>query len=194
MLVLFPSIIHSFKAVNFNQKELIKYCYSEKKKDPIGLTRSNKGSAWHSKDDYMLKDNLVSSVITSSISSYVNENKIFKEGIEYYFRNAWININSKGASNALHNHPLSSLSGVFWVKIPKNSGTIEFQNPSLYIEYAALNSYSDHLTSSTNKYGSYYLDPPEGYFILFPSHIQHKVNENLSNEDRISISFNLQIT
>ena len=29
--------------------------------------------------------------------------------------------------------------------------------------------------------------------ILFPSHILHEVGENLSNEDRIAISFNLQI-
>ena len=65
MLLLFPTIIHSFESVNFNQKELIKYCYSEKKKDRIGLSRSNRGNSWHSKDTYMREDNLISSILIS---------------------------------------------------------------------------------------------------------------------------------
>ena len=193
MLLLFPTIIHSFESVNFNQKELIKYCYSEKKKDRIGLRRTNRGNSWHSKDTYMREDNLISSILKSSISSYFIQNKIFKEKTNYCFRNAWININHKGASNALHNHPASTLSGVFWVKVPKDSGDIQFDNPDKFIEYITLNHYSDQLALSTNKYGSYYVKPKEGDFLLFPSHILHEVGENLSNEDRISISFNLHI-
>ena len=30
--------------------------------------------------------------------------------------------------------------------------------------------------------------------IVFPSHLQHQVMENKSNEDRISISFNITLT
>ena len=29
--------------------------------------------------------------------------------------------------------------------------------------------------------------------IIFPSHLEHDVRENLSNEDRISVSFNIKL-
>ena len=32
----------------------------------------------------------------------------------------------------------------------------------------------------------------EGGMILFPSHLAHRVNENKSDEDRISIAFNIK--
>ena len=30
--------------------------------------------------------------------------------------------------------------------------------------------------------------------MIFPSHLEHEVTQNKSNEDRISISFNIQLT
>jgi len=29
--------------------------------------------------------------------------------------------------------------------------------------------------------------------LIFPSHLQHEVKKNLSNEDRISVSFNIKL-
>ena len=40
-------------------------------------------------------------------------------------------------------------------------------------------------------FNSYYRIPEEGVVLLFPSHLLHRVELNESNEDRISISFNL---
>ena len=37
------------------------------------------------------------------------------------------------------------------------------------------------------------ITPKEGALILFPSYVEHSVNENLSNEERIVISFNVTI-
>ena len=190
--IIFPTILHHFDAINFNKRELVDFCYSEKKKYPVGVERSNEGNSWHSKDNYMSGNNLISSILFSSINSYFVNKKILKEGSQYCISNAWININSKGGSNALHNHPSSALAGVFWVKIPKDSGNLVFKNPHSFVENSTLTRYSDQLTSSSNKYESYYLEPQEGQFVLFPSHIHHKVRENLSDKDRISISFNLK--
>ena len=35
------------------------------------------------------------------------------------------------------------------------------------------------------------IEPEEGKLLLFPSYLNHAVEENLSDEDRIVISFNL---
>ena len=37
------------------------------------------------------------------------------------------------------------------------------------------------------------ITPKEGGLILFPSYVDHSVNENLSNEERIVISFNIKV-
>ena len=37
------------------------------------------------------------------------------------------------------------------------------------------------------------VNPKEGALVLFPSYVDHSVNENLSNEERIVISFNIRI-
>ena len=194
MITIFPTILHDFKSIDYNKKELLNFCYSEKKKHPEGIEgRSNRGYSWHSRDYNMEEDNLLSSILLSSIDNYFAANKIFKEKIQYGISNAWININSKGGSNALHDHPGSSLSGVFWINAPKDSGNIVFTNPNSFTEASTLYGYADHLTKSLNKYETFYLQPQEGYFILFPSHIQHRVRENRSNKDRISMSFNILI-
>ena len=38
------------------------------------------------------------------------------------------------------------------------------------------------------------VSPKEGGLVLFPSYLDHSVNENLSNEERIVISFNIRIS
>jgi ectoine hydroxylase-related dioxygenase (phytanoyl-CoA dioxygenase family) len=52
--------------------------------------------------------------------------------------------------------------------------------------------YSVNFKKENNAYLSYYFDPMEGGMILFPSHLAHRVNENKSDEDRISIAFNIK--
>jgi len=37
------------------------------------------------------------------------------------------------------------------------------------------------------------VEPVEGGLVLFPSYLDHSVNPNLSSEERIVISFNLNI-
>ena len=38
---------------------------------------------------------------------------------------------------------------------------------------------------------TYYFRPMEGRLLIFPSSLEHEVKENKSNEDRISVPFNL---
>ena len=37
------------------------------------------------------------------------------------------------------------------------------------------------------------ITPVEGGLVLFPSYLDHSVNENYSNEERIVISFNINL-
>ena len=85
---------------------------------------------------------------------------------------SWININKKTHFNVPHNHPCCIFSGVFYIKTPYNSGNFAFYR-------------NIHVYKSTEL-----IKPEENMLILFPSHFDHYVEPNNSNQDRISISFN----
>ena len=59
-------------------------------------------------------------------------NEIFQEewlAREPVIGNMWANINPPGALNRPHLHPNSHFSGVYYIKAPKNSGQIVFNEP-----------------------------------------------------------------
>ena len=95
---------------------------------------------------------------------------------------SWLNINKKGDSHHLHNHPNSMISGVFYIEcIEKDS--IIFKNPNLLPQQFVLN--------QTQHHGSYNVFPISQLdLILFPSWLEHKVSKNETDGERISLSFN----
>ena len=52
--------------------------------------------------------------------------------------------------------------------------------------------YSENFQEEHNAFLEYNFQPTEGFILLFPSHLQHCVKENKSDEDRISVAFNLK--
>lgn len=103
--------------------------------------------------------------------------------------NYWININKKYDYNIAHTHSHSYFSAVLYLKVPTDSGNIVFERPDDLHSYIA----SDFTTDKNN--GSYYLIPSNNLLIIFPSHLSHRVEQNLSNDaddERISIAFNFR--
>jgi uncharacterized protein (TIGR02466 family) len=101
----------------------------------------------------------------------------------------WININKKGCMNAEHTHG-DVLSGVFYLKLPKdeNKGALILRNKNTL---PCWDGYK--LTESRNEFTTEVVKvmPEEGKIILFPSYVSHGVEPHFSDEDRISISFNI---
>jgi hypothetical protein len=100
----------------------------------------------------------------------------------------WVNINKKGDFNTRHHHdPFSgiALSGVFYVKVPQNSGKIVFYDPRATLT-TALDQMYYH-----NGSDSFSIEPEENLLLIFPSWLYHSVDPNESDEDRISVSFNI---
>ena len=85
------------------------------------------------------------------------------------FKHIWFNISPPGAFHKWHSHGGSSYVGVFYIKTPANCGSIELKH-------------NDQLLT---------IDPYPGLLLLFPPSLEHRVLENKSNEDRITLAFNL---
>ena len=102
--------------------------------------------------------------------------------------NLWININGYKDFNLRHTHENSIISGVFYVKVPDKSSKITFYNPAfkLMMREWNVNLKHNHYTSSV-----WSIPPQKGKLLLFPSWLEHEVSPNLSQESRISISFNI---
>ena len=188
---LFPSSIHRLEIDNFDdyKEQLIKETYKERDEDPVGRSVSNIGG-WQSNQTHIIdcKSETLKNIIMSSVS------KLPMSGNLSCTIEGWKNINEPGNFNLPHSHPRSHLSGVLWIKIPKNSGNIVFESPEIFNRYQELDSYSDESRLNSNNYMTYYFTPKEGNILIFSSNLQHEVNENKSNEDRISYSFNVTLT
>lgn len=111
------------------------------------------------------------------------------------FANVWININNKGGYNEIHTHPGSLMSGAFYVKVPPegDAGHICFHRNSMEAyTIHSLGLAEDLSTAETpHTFATWTYPPKEGRLVLFPSWIPHGVRENETDQDRISISFNL---
>ena len=81
------------------------------------------------------------------------------------------------------------LSAAYYVKAKKNSGKIKFWDPKEVksMRYPTIEKFTD-LSVEVIKF-----EPLEGTLFIFPAYLHHAVEENLSDEDRIVISFNVDI-
>jgi len=152
-----------------------------------GRIASNSGG-WQS--NYIYPDDDYFSEFILEMEKQVNN---FAKGLEIYQKgkiaNLWISINGYKDCNRRHHHPESIISGVFYVKVPDKFSKLRFFHPSVDL---MARDWGLNVNLKCNKYTSsiWEILPEEGKLLLFPSWLEHEVDQNLSQEKRISISFN----
>ena len=190
---LFPSPVFHFNLENYQKLniELESYILDLKKKDKDGQKKSNYGG-WHS--PFFDQKSDTPKKFSSIITNYLK--KIFSDEMGWKYNSdkvrivaMWSIINKKGSFNIQHNHPNAYLSASYYVKVPKNSGNIKFFDPKEQknIRYPKIKNYTDISALITE------ITPKEGDLLIFPSYLYHSVAENFSEEDRMIISFNVDI-
>tara|TARA_S200000501_G_scaffold41357_1_gene33664 strand:+ start:346 stop:942 length:597 start_codon:yes stop_codon:yes gene_type:complete len=186
---IFPVLIHQFDVNGFDeiQNNLIDHAYDLKEKEPKGVLLSNYGGWQSSGFNIENEEDILQTFLVNCLSNFPVINKSCSMRVE-----AWVNINKPGDRNRIHDHPSCDLSGVLWIKTPKDCGQIEFTSPVQFQTFNEVESYTQEFKESFNYHHTYYFNPIEGRILVFPSHLQHEVKENKSNEDRISISFNIK--
>ena len=102
--------------------------------------------------------------------------------------NMWTTIYPEDGFVPEHIHACFSVSGVFYVKAPKNCGDIVFRDPSWVAK--TMNVWGSNKTFPHDG-TTFSFTPEPGLMILFPSWLPHCTRPNVSGDDRIIISFNL---
>ena len=188
----FPTPVWTLQLDNYQSinEQMYKFIKITQSKDQQGISKSNiKG--WHSKDFNMQENEPKNFIkfILPAIEQVITDMNWEKQKQSININNMWAIINTGGSANLRHQHGNSTISGAYYVRAPKNSGDIVFYDPRpapVYTYPKALN--PNLLNAQVNG-----INPKEGALVLFPSYLDHSVNENLSNEERIVISFNISI-
>ncbi|MGB1696735.1 MAG: TIGR02466 family protein [Paracoccaceae bacterium] len=99
----------------------------------------------------------------------------------------WINILPEGGTHSGHIHPHSVISGTTYIAMPEGASAIRFEDPRLPQMMAAPPRRKD---ARNGLKPFVYVTPTVGDVILWESWLRHEVPVNMSEEDRISVSFN----
>lgn len=123
-----------------------------------------------------------------TISASMNAPRNRRLAIETF----WVNISPKYAYNALHDHPQSLVSGVYYVQVNEQSGALRFRDPRAGKRISPWPIDKEKKTDQRH-WDRVTYQPIAGRLILFPSWLEHDVEANLSEQERISISFNMNL-
>jgi uncharacterized protein (TIGR02466 family) len=108
-------------------------------------------------------------------------------GREIRMTDCWVNIMPPRSAHSLHLHPLSFISGTYYVATPAGSPGIKFEDPRLDKFMAA----PPRLPRPRRENLVHVTYPAKaGNLILFESWLRHGVAQNGAAGERISISFN----
>lgn len=186
----FPTPIWHFQHENFQDlnKCLQTSILQNKELDPQGISVSNV-LGWHSQDNFHKKEAFkeFTDIVTDIALKIAQEMMWDLDRVRPTINNCWATINPQNAFNSLHHHPNSILSGVYYVKVPKNSGNLYFYDPRAGAQMLM----PPYLQMTTWTIGKIIYTPIEGMFAIFPSWLWHGVESNCSEESRISLSFNI---
>ena len=194
ILKYFPQPIFKYKVDNFAyfNKGLSEYIYKLNEEDKEGIIRSNKGG-WHSKPFDLKDKNSIQHKFLLETTKYVFDT-IKNYGWKLIpsrtiVTEMWAIINKPNDFNVIHTHPNSYLSAAYYVKAPEDGGRFVIDNPL----NVATHSYPAEEKKTEFNLKTAGLKIEEGELLIFPAYLPHKVSENNSKEDRIVISFNVNI-
>jgi uncharacterized protein (TIGR02466 family) len=114
----------------------------------------------------------------------------FLPGLKYQLQ-AWANVSPPGAYNKVHFHANCHFSGVYYISLnAPECGSIYFRDPRVASRMLTL-PVSRGTAFTTEQVR---LKPEEGRIYIFPGWLEHGVEVNESEQDRVSISFNVFAT
>ena len=99
----------------------------------------------------------------------------------------WVNIMGHQVVHGLHLHPLSTVSGTYYVQVPAGSPGIKFEDPRLDRMMAAP---PRQIDARPENRAWVTLPAVPGHLVLFESWLRHEVVPNTTARERISVSFN----
>jgi len=211
-LLLFPLKVYAFKIVDFEKQRLMDFVFNlQISQDP--RQRSNR-NGWQSynnlhENNFTEKEDIESvshliEIITLGMQQVRKEwdFSCYNKNFEPKITALWVNINPYGGRNELHDHGNTGYSGVFYInksrqinegEVPIDDGHIEFEDTRKEAVCWQVPSEGGRVfggSTLNDLYSGKAIPAETGDMLIFPSWASHRVHENLSNQVRVSASFN----
>jgi uncharacterized protein (TIGR02466 family) len=187
----FPTSIWYFEVDDHERlnAEMLSVIATERDRDAQGVTDRSSVLGWHSATNFHQREEfkeIIDHVLRNAREVAEFGRWDFRRG-DLAILNCWAIVNGKFASNAYHNHPNSLLSGAYYLQTNKESGAIVFRDPreGALMLPPPITEFTPW-TFQTIRY-----QPSPGRMLIFPSWLYHTVEPNLSDQERVSLSFNI---
>jgi uncharacterized protein (TIGR02466 family) len=102
----------------------------------------------------------------------------------------WATVLARGAAHKAHSHPNNYLSGAYYVRTHPGADTINFHDPRN--QAGVIRPPVVKLTAENTD--QVVVKVTNGTLLLFPAYLEHSVDANTSEEERVSISFNIMFS
>lgn len=180
-------------------KKIAEWGEETSKKVPTVLN-SNLGGGWQS-GDLNMEDSMFSPIyhfilesmrkVSSDVMAPGNFSKE-NSAPTIHVTSSWLNVNPRHSYNALHDHGLAHFSGVYYVQVPKGDcGKLGLHNPSIFgYDWPA---FKEKVNNIPGEMPLAEIAPVPGAIYLWRSYLKHDVTANNTDENRISLSFNIQV-
>ena len=180
-------------AEDYDLEALATYVNIQMAKDSDGIVKSNVGG-WHSKN-LDLRDATITRTLRKlgqHINQFIDFYKVDREKYNCEFSESWFITNRKGDYNVSHVHPNSFLSGVFYLNTYEDSGDLVFHHHAKNIDYhkQPIDAFKENVNYNSDYWR---VTPEDGDLIVFPSFLNHSVEENKNDFQRMVLSFNINL-
>ena len=126
-------------------------------------------------------------LLARHVRAYCASLELELTGRELVMTDCWANIMPRGAVHTLHLHPLSTISGTYYVRVPRGAAGLKFEDPRLDRMMAA----PPRKAGARRANRPWVIHPARaGQVVLFESWLRHEVPPNPASGHRVSVSFN----
>jgi len=175
--------------------ELLQTCYSVAEDDEAGQEWCEENdypgyTSYASLDDLAWRMPIfgeVQKALDKHVAAFCDDLGFDLKGKKLKCNALWINILPEGGTHASHIHPHSVISGTTYVAMPEGTSALKLEDPRLPMMMAAPLVRKDALQELQR---FVYVKPEVGEVLLWESWLRHEVPMNMSDDERISISFN----
>jgi hypothetical protein len=169
----------------FNE-QLLEEIYGIGKDIILGNDRNPNNSIW----DYdrpnlnLLKQEIID-IVEKTIIREIPEIRLLNlQGCEHFM--GWINVREPGEKLEVHGHTESAIAATYYLRAKEGCGDIVLYDTADAIDW------ENNTTSGSPFVRERRFKPVEGRLIFFPSYVLHGVDENKSDDLRISLSTDLR--
>jgi uncharacterized protein (TIGR02466 family) len=193
---LFPTLVYSASLQSTRWRELngrlLRECEQLEHDDeagrrwsaknyPGGYTSYNSASRMHEVSPTFAR---LQKLLDRHVGAYARKLALDLEGRSLSMTDCWVNIMPQHVVHGLHLHPLSTISGTYYVRTPSGCPGLKFEDPRL----------DRFMAAPPRKKGAqqpwFILPARAGAVVLFESWLRHEVPPNPQKAQRISVSFN----